>query len=62
MHLTVWHLLIRRHENTLALEHLGQLAVLMHAHENVTPTHEFLVNVQLGDRWPIGVFLDAWSL
>lgn len=47
------------HQHPLLLQHLGQLAVLVHRHEDVAPADELLVDVQLRDRRPLGVLLDA---
>lgn len=47
------------HQHPLLLQHLGQLAVLVHRHEDIAPADELLVDVQLRDGRPVGVLLDA---
>lgn len=52
-------LLIRSHQNTLVLEKLGELPVLMHRHQDIASTHEFFIQIQLRNGRPVGVLLDA---
>lgn len=43
----------------LLLEQLRKLAVLVHRDQDVAAADELLVDVQLGDCWPVRVLLDA---
>lgn len=54
-------LLVGGHENILLLKQLAQRAILVHRHEDVSATNELVANVQLGDRLPVAVLLDACS-
>jgi hypothetical protein len=54
-------LAVGRHKHILLLEQLAQRAILVHRHEDVRATNELAANVQLGDRLPIAVLLDACS-
>lgn len=50
-------LLIRGHQNTLTLKQFGEFPVLVHGHQNIASSDEFLVQVQLWDGRPIRVLL-----
>lgn len=52
-------LLIRRDQNALALKQLGKFSILVHGHQDITPSDELFVQVQLWDGRPIRVFLDT---
>jgi hypothetical protein len=53
-------LALGRHNNALLLEHLRQCTILVHSHENIAAANEFLVDVELGYRRPLGVLLDSY--
>lgn len=46
-------------QNTLLLQQLSKLSILMHARQDIASSNELLLNIQLWDRWPVGVLLDA---
>lgn len=47
------------HDELLLLEHLRQVAVLVHRNKNVATTNKVLLHVELGNGWPVGVLLDS---
>jgi hypothetical protein len=42
-----------------AVNHLLQLPVFIHLHHDVGAADEFAFDVELGNGWPVAVFLDA---
>lgn len=52
-------LLIRSHQDALALKHLSKLTILMHGHQNIAAANKLLVEVQLRNSRPIRVLLDT---
>lgn len=46
-------------DQLLLLEHLGQVAILVHRYENIGAANKLLLDVQLGNRRPVRVLLDA---
>jgi hypothetical protein len=60
MHLHV-PLLVGGHKHILLLKQLAQRAILVHRHEDIRATDKLAANVQLGNRLPVAVLLDACS-
>lgn len=52
--------LFRGSKNLLLLQQLRKLAGLVHGDKDIATTDKLLVHIQLGDRGPVGVFLDAY--
>jgi hypothetical protein len=52
-------LALSRRKYLLLLQHLRQLATLMHRDQNITSPNELLVDIQLRYRGPFRVLLDA---
>lgn len=51
--------LIRCDQNTLPLEELRKLTILMHRHQDIASSNKFFVQIQLWDGRPIRVLLDT---
>ena len=45
--------------NALTLNQLLEFAALKHLGHDIRAADEFTVDVELGDRWPVGILLDA---
>lgn len=54
-------LAISRNQNSLLLEQLGQRTILMHRHHDIGAANKLLVNVELWNGGPLGVFLDSYT-
>lgn len=48
-------------QDLVLLKELRQVSVLVHGNQDVASAHKLLVDVQLRDRRPVGVLLDALS-
>ena len=49
--------LLRLYQNTLLLQQLAQLAILMHRNQYIAPAHKLLVDIELRYGRPIRVLL-----
>ncbi|KAI6773190.1 hypothetical protein HG531_000039 [Fusarium graminearum] len=45
--------------NLLLVEELSQVTILVHRHQNIRTTDKVLLDVELRNRGPVGVLLDA---
>lgn len=53
-------LFFSRNEDIFLFKQLCQFTVLVHRHQDIATTHEFLVDVELGYRRPVGVLFDSY--
>lgn len=52
-------LLFSCNEDILLFQQFCQFSILVHRHQDIAATHKFLVDVELGYRWPVGVLFDS---
>lgn len=54
-------ILLCRDQNVLLLEQLGQRAILVHGHKDISSADKLLVDVELRDGGPLRVLLDTYE-